>query len=137
MLLRLFLFFTLVPLAELVLLIELGRFLGLAPTLAVVLATGALGAWLTRRQGLRALASVRSDIEHGIVPAGALLDGALILAAGLLLITPGLLTDAAGFLLLVPRVRTAIRHTIRRAIERRLRISPTTFVDTTWRNPEQ
>ena len=102
-----------------------------------LITTGAVGAWLTRRQGLKALAAVRSDVEHGIVPAAGLLDGVLILAAGLLLLTPGLLTDTAGLLLLVPRVRTAIRGTAKRAIQRRLEIRPTEVIDTTWRSPEE
>jgi UPF0716 protein FxsA len=136
MLLRLFLFFTLVPLAELFILVQLGRALGLLATLAIVVTTGILGAWLTRRQGLKALAAVRSDLDAGRVPAASLLDGALILAAGLLLLTPGLITDACGFFLLIPRARTTIRRVARRAIERRIEISQPAVIDTTWRHPE-
>ena len=112
MLLRLFLLFTLVPLAELFLLIEIGRHVGPVPTLALVLATGALGAWLARSQGLAVLQKVRQEFGSGRLPTAALLDGVLVLMAGAVLLTPGLLTDLAGFAILMPAGRQVVRRRI-------------------------
>ena len=112
MFLRLLLLFTLVPLVELWILIELGRLTGVLPTVALVLTTGVLGAWLARSQGLATFARVRSEMAAGRMPATALVDGLLILVAGAVLLTPGLLTDLAGFFLLVPAGRAAIRRAV-------------------------
>lgn len=120
MFLRLLLLFTLVPLIELYLLIGIGRQVGLVPTLALVLFTGVLGAWLARRQGIATLARVQRSLAAGELPTEALLDGLMILLAGAVLLTPGLLTDLTGFLLLAPAGRRPIRRAIRRAFERRL-----------------
>ena len=82
MFLRLLLLFTLVPLAELYLLIRLGEKIGVGLTIALVIGTGALGAFLTRLEGLRVLRRVRTDMAAGMVPTDHLLDGLLILIAG-------------------------------------------------------
>jgi len=119
---RLLLLFTLVPLSELFLLVELGRRLGTWPTIALVLATGALGAWLARRQGLRVLAEIRAEQAAGRLPTAALVDGLLVLVAGAVLLTPGLLTDLCGFALLVPAIRGAIRRRLSTAFGRRIQI---------------
>jgi len=105
--------FVLVPLVELALLLELHGALGLLPTLGLVLLTGALGAAMTRRQGLATLAHIRSELSRGVLPGQSLLEGALILAAGALLLTPGVLTDALGFCLLVPATRRALGRALR------------------------
>ena len=109
MLLRLLLLFTLVPLVELYLLFQVARVTGAATTVALVLVTGILGAALARRQGLRVWRQIQREAAQGRVPASGLLDAVLILAAGVMLITPGLLTDTLGFLLLVPRARAWLR----------------------------
>ena len=116
MLIRLVLLFTVVPLVELAILIRVGMSIGLLPTLLIVIATGAIGAALARAEGFHVLYRVRDCMERGELPTIPLLDGALILAAGLLLITPGILTDAAGFLLLVPVTRSWIRERILRRL---------------------
>lgn len=120
---RLLLLFTAVPLLELSLLLLIGRHLGVAATILLVLGTGVLGAWLARSEGLRALYRVREEMAGGRLPAEALLDGLLILVAGAVLLTPGLLTDLAGFALLLPAgrrvVRRALAERLRRALERR------------------
>ena len=106
--LPLFFLFTVIPLAELWLLFRLSGVFGFWTTIFVVLATGALGATLARWQGLRALQRVQQEMQQGILPAKALGDGALILVAGVLLITPGVLTDALGLSLLVPPLRAGV-----------------------------
>lgn len=109
---QLFLLFTLVPLAELWLLLLLSRRVGFVPTLALVIFTGALGAWLARSQGLRAYAAVQAELAAGRMPTTSLLDGLMVLIAGAVLLTPGLLTDVFGFLLLVPWTRAWIRRLV-------------------------
>lgn len=102
MFLRLLALFTLVPLVELFLLIEIGRRIGVLATIGLVLGTGVLGAYLARREGLKTLQRVQLEWREGRVPTQALTDGILILIAGAVLLTPGLLTDLAGFFLLAP-----------------------------------
>jgi len=121
MLLKLFLLFTLVPIAELALLIEVGSHIGSLYTIALVLITGAAGATLARTQGLLVFARLRHSIGGGQSPGDALLDGALVLSGGLLLLTPGIMTDAVGFCVLLPLTRRPIRNALREAIARRIR----------------
>jgi UPF0716 protein FxsA len=112
--LRLLLLFTLVPLAELWLLVKLSGLFGFWTTLAVVLGTGVVGAALARWQGVQALMRLQEELKHGAMPTRSLADGALILVAGVLLITPGVMSDCLGIALLLPPVRSlvikAIRH---------------------------
>ena len=121
MFVRLLLLFTLVPIVELAVLIEIGQHLGVLPTVALVLATGALGATLARREGIQAFHRLRDSIGQGSFPGEAILDGVLILGGGLLLLTPGILTDLLGFAALVPGTRYFIKYYLKPAIERRIR----------------
>lgn len=117
------LFFLLIalPVAEIALLIAIGREIGLAATVALLLLTGLLGAFLARRQGLAVVRKVQSEMAAGRAPAGQLVDGALILLAGVLLIVPGVLTDVLGFFCLLPAGRTLIKAWVRRRFEAGLR----------------
>lgn len=117
---KLFLFFTTVPLIEFYLLLRLGQVIGLWPTLGVVFGTGFLGAVLVKRQGLAIFRRLLSEMEEGILPAEALFDGVLLLLAGALLITPGLLTDCLGIVLLLPWSRSSIKAWLRRKIEQKI-----------------
>jgi len=117
---RLALIFVAVPLLELFLLIRLGGAIGLFPTLSLCVLTGVAGAWLARREGLRALWSFQQRLARGGVPGRALMDGLCILLGGALLLTPGLLTDVAGFSLLLPPSRRWIQKRIQGRIERQL-----------------
>lgn len=103
----LFLAFILVPLIEIALFIQIGGGIGLWPTLAIVVLTAMLGTWLVRNQGRQALHQVQSSFERADNPAEPLAHGAMILVAGILLLTPGFFTDAIGFALLTPPVRVA------------------------------
>jgi UPF0716 protein FxsA len=129
---RLLLLFTVVPIVELLLLVELGRHIGLATTLAIVLGTGVLGAALARWQGLTTLRRIQAEMEAGRVPTGPLIDGLLILIAGAVLLTPGLLTDLLGFALLVPATRRAVRRAVSRAIRSRMRHDGHVVIDAEW-----
>ncbi len=97
-----------VPIIEIGLFIQLGGFLGLWPTLGIVVLTALLGSLLLRMQGLSTLEELKRTAETGQSPAGPMANGALILVAGLLLLTPGFFTDSIGFLLMVPPVRTLL-----------------------------
>lgn len=129
MLIRLVLLFTVVPLVELTILVQLGRWMGLGATVALVLATGIAGAWLARWQGVAVLRRIQGDLAEGRMPAGALLDGALILAAGAVLLTPGLLTDLVGLALLVPPLRALVRRRIGDALRRRMQTGAAQVID--------
>ncbi len=133
---RLLILFTLVPLIELFLLIKLGELIGFWATVALVIGTGALGAFLTRLEGLRVLRQVQADFQEGRVPTERLLDGLLIVVAGAVLLTPGLITDAAGFFLLVPAGRRLIRGFIAAAAARKFSVSRSPVIDAEWRRNE-
>ncbi len=114
---RLLLLFTIVPLTELYLLLQVGSVLGVGLTILLVVGTGVVGAYLARLEGWRTLRQMQENLHNGIAPTGELIDAALILGAGLLLITPGIVTDIVGFSLLLPPTRTALKRAIRRRIE--------------------
>lgn len=111
-LLMLGLLFLALPAAELWVLILLNRRIGLGPTLAILLLTGLTGFWLARWQGWRTVQRIQRELAAGQIPSAAVLDGVLILVAGLLLITPGFVTDVAGFLLLLPPSRYVVRRIV-------------------------
>ena len=136
MFLRLLLLFTVVPLVELFLLVKLGTVVGVGPTIALVLFTGILGAWLARQQGLEVLRRVNEDLSQGRMPTEALMDGVLILIAGAVLLTPGLLTDALGFVLLIPRTRAAVRKIVAARFARRQQNGTPEIIDVEWKEEE-
>ena len=122
MFVRLLLLFILVPLAELYLFLELGNWIGLPTTLAIIVITGFLGAWLTKAQGIRALTRFQQANAEGRLPHQEILDGLLILLAGAVLLTPGFLTDTVGFLLLLPPCRAVIRGRLAAYLKTKIRI---------------
>lgn len=114
MFLKLFLAFTLIPFLEIYLLIKIGTHIGAFNTVMVVILTGFLGALLARYQGLQTIQRVRKSLDRGEMPASEMLDALLILLAGIVLLTPGFLTDIAGLMLLIPRTRYLFKIWIRR-----------------------
>lgn len=117
MLFRLLLLFVLIPLIELALLIQLGSWIGFWPTIALVVVTGTLGALLAKSQGMRVLRQIQVELSVGQVPTSRLLDGLMILIGGIVLLTPGLLSDVAGLLLLLPVTRNKLKGVVRRRFE--------------------
>jgi UPF0716 protein FxsA len=113
--------FILVPLAELAVLIAVGDVIGLLPTLVLLLVVSVAGAWLAKREGLAAWRRFNLAMAHGRIPTVEVADGAMILLAGALLLTPGFLTDVAGILLLLPPTRALARRLAPRIAARRLR----------------
>ena len=110
MLLKLFLAFTLIPLVEIYLLIKLGQNFGAITSILLVIFTGILGAYLAKMEGIRTLFRLQETLREGGMPGEELLDALLIALAGLVLITPGFITDAVGFLLLVPFTRMLVKN---------------------------
>lgn len=94
-----------IPLMELTLLIKAGQYLGSGTTILLVVLTGILGASLAKYQGLKVLWEFRHSISQGIMPGNKLLEGLLVLLGGILLLTPGFVTDTIGFLFLLPTSR--------------------------------
>lgn len=118
---RLLLLFIALPALELVLLIEIGQRIGTLETLALIILTGIVGASMARSQGLRVIANVQGQLGRGEMPADSLVDGLMILIASALLVTPGVLTDAFGFLCLVPAFRSSVKREVVRRFERAVR----------------
>lgn len=110
---RLLLLFTIVPLVELALLIKLGQKIGLLNTIFVVIVTGIVGAALARSEGFTILSRIQNELRIGQLPGDSLIDGALILSGALLLLTPGLITDAFGFAMLLPLTREFLRKMLK------------------------
>jgi UPF0716 protein FxsA len=123
---RLFLLFTAVPLVDLWVLLYVGRSLGLWPTIGLIVATGFAGAWLAKAEGLRVLRDWQRALAEARLPDDGVLFGLLVLVGGVLLVTPGLLTDAVGLLLLFPPTRRvaakALRRVAAREVSTRVRI---------------
>lgn len=112
----LFLAFLAVPMIEIALFISVGGAIGLFPTLAIVVLTAILGTYLVRTQGRLALGQVQRSFSQLTDPTEPLAHGAMILFSGALLLTPGFFTDALGFALLVPQIRSAVFHWISRRV---------------------
>lgn len=125
---KLLLLFTVVPVIELALLIQAGNSFGVLPTVGIVLATGISGAWLARSQGIQALRRLRRELATSAFPAEEIFDGFIILVGGILLLTPGFMTDIIGLAALVPGSRHLIKLLLKREVRRRLgrRVSAST-----------
>lgn len=118
----LFVLFIVLPLVEILLLIEIGQRIGFLYTLAIVIVTGFLGAFLARVQGVRAWRDVMVAWSEGRVPGVELAAGALFLVGAAFLLTPGVITDAVGFLLMVPVLRRLAARAVIRLFRGRARV---------------
>jgi UPF0716 protein FxsA len=123
MLPRLFLLFVTVPVVELFLFLVIGQRIGIAATFAIILLTGFIGAYLAKSQGIKALARYQESLAQGRLPHEAIIDSLLILVAGVLLLTPGFLTDSIGFALLAPSIRNVIRGRLEKSIKERITVA--------------
>ena len=112
---RLLLFFIFIPIIELYLLIQLGSRIGFAPTLGLIVLTGILGASLARQQGLSTLARIQNELKNGRPPTDELIEGAMIVVGGIVLLTPGILTDLFGFALMLPKFRKSIASSLKKS----------------------
>jgi len=123
------LIFVVTPLVELAILVYLGTLIGALNTILIVVITGLLGAFLARRQGLATFSRIRNSVEQGVLPSGDLFQAVLILIGGLLLLTPGLITDLVGFALLIPLTRNIVTRWFRNFIQRKIERKETLY----WR----
>lgn len=105
MFLKLFSLFLIIPLVEIYLLIKIGGIIGALNTVLVILVTATLGAYLTKSQGFRVLRQIQDATRQGYMPGNELLHGLFVLIGGFSLLTPGFLTDAIGFSMLIPQIR--------------------------------
>ncbi len=117
---RLILIFIVVPLIEILLLIEIGSRIGALNTIFIIVLTGILGASLMRHQGFTIIRNIQRDLSQGRMPTGELINGALVLVGGIVLLTPGFFTDAVGFVLLLPATRALILKKIQLLIRRKI-----------------
>ncbi len=120
---RLLILFIGIPLIELYLFLAIGSRIGILPTVAIVIITGVLGATLTKQQGLRTLSRYQQALSEGRLPHEEVIEGLMILVAGAVLLTPGFLTDAIGFLLLVPPVRAVFRQRLAGYLKGRIHVA--------------
>lgn len=116
----LFLLFILVPIVELAVIIQVGSWIGVWPTIALLIAVSVLGTWLVRREGMRAWSALRMALAHGRVPTTEVVDGALVLFGGAMLLTPGFISDLLGLTLVFPPTRRAIAGVVRNQARGRL-----------------
>ena len=117
MFLKLFLAFTLVPFIEIYLLIKIGAQVGAFNTILIVILTGLLGASLARLEGIKTMTKVRESLNRGELPAEEMLDAMLIFVAGVVLLTPGFITDLTGLALLVPQARFWFKRWLRKKFD--------------------
>lgn len=129
MFIRLLAVFIVIPLIELIILIKVGSYIGLWPTILIVVLTGIVGASLARYQGFVIINKIRSDVSSGRVPARELIDGLLILIGGIVLLTPGFITDICGFFLLIPFTRNLIKGFVRSQFERMVNYKTTITIE--------
>lgn len=122
MLAKLLLLFISIPLIEIALFIQIGSRIGTAATLLIVALTAVLGATLAHREGLKTWWRIQDKFYHGLMPDDELLDGLLVLLAGAVLLTPGFLTDAIGFMLLFQGPRRSVKRWLRRRFSQRFQI---------------
>ncbi len=125
---KLLFLFIVVPLIEISLLIKLGSSIGFWPTLLIQMGTGILGASLARLQGLLVWRKITAELQLGKIPTEEMVNGVLIFCAGVVLMTPGLITDLCGFALLIPMTRNGFKRWLRRQFEGRLGQSNGDFV---------
>lgn len=112
--------FVVVPIAELYVLIQVGQVLGVLPTLALLVADSALGAYLLRREGAKAWRALRAALADRRIPGREVADGALVVFGGALLLTPGFLTDVLGLLCILPPSRAVLRRALTGVVSARL-----------------
>jgi len=106
---KLLILFVIVPVTELYILIEVGKKIGSLTTIGIIILTGIIGAYLVKSEGFMILRKIQDDLNEGIMPGDSLIQGAIILAGGILLLTPGFVTDIVGFIFLIPVSRNIVK----------------------------
>lgn len=117
---KLILAFALLPVAEIYLLIEVGTAIGSLNTVAIILITAVAGGYLARAEGTRTYHQIQTHLQQGVVPHNEIVDALLIFAAGIVLLTPGFITDVAGLTILFPPTRAPIREWLKRRFKNKM-----------------
>jgi UPF0716 protein FxsA len=112
--------FIAVPIAEIYVIVQVGHSIGALNTLLLLVVVSVLGAWLVKVQGLSVLARIEQRARAGQVPTNELVDGLILLLAGVLMLVPGFITDALGIVLILPPTRAGVRHLLLRRYRRRI-----------------
>lgn len=116
---KLLILFVIVPVTELYILIEVGKRIGGLTTIGIIILTGIIGAYLVKGQGFMILKKIQSDLNEGIIPGDSLIQGAIILAGGIFLLTPGFVTDIIGFIFLIPVSRRVVKKYLLKWLKRK------------------
>lgn len=119
--------FVIVPFVELYILIQLGSRIGALPTLGIVVITGIAGAALAKHQGLGVWHRIQTELSYGHMPGEVLFDGVLVLIGSVLLLTPGILTDITGFILLIPPGRFIVKKYVKAWVDKKLKSGQMTY----------
>lgn len=135
MIFLLFLAFLAVPIIEIAVIIKVGGAIGVWPTIGLIVLTAGAGTALVRAQGFQILARARDSLDHGQFPAEELLEALSLLVAGVLLLTPGFVTDAFGIVLLIPPLRRLIAGALWRAALRSSHVEVHGVMGAQWRGP--
>lgn len=114
--------FLVIPMAEIYLFLQVNSAIGLLDTFALLILISVVGAWLVRREGLGVMSRVQRQLAAGELPANELVDGLLVLSAGLLMLTPGFFTDGVGLLFLLPPTRVVVRTLLIRRFRDRVQV---------------
>jgi len=117
----LILLFTILPAIELAVLIKVGTHIGVGNTLTIIILTGVIGAYLARMQGFLVLQNIQKSLHRGEMPTEEMLDGVMIFVGGIVLLTPGFITDTLGFLLLIPPTRSLIKYWLKNRFRQSLK----------------
>lgn len=133
---KLLLAFVLLPLLDLYLLLELAERIGALETIGIVILTGIVGGFLARTQGTQTIRRIQYRLQNGESPSREMADGALILVGAALLVTPGLLTDGIGFLLLLPVTRPLVRRLVISYLKKKAK-SERVVVEANFENPQE
>lgn len=123
MLLFLVVVFLAVPIVEIYLIVEVTRYAGILNTIALLILVSVIGAWMVRREGLGILRRAQSELAAGRTPGRQMVDGLLLLVAGVLMLTPGFATDTLGLALLFPPSRITVREVLIRRFARRVNLN--------------
>ena len=119
--------FIIIPVIELLIILRIASHIGIVESLALIILTGIIGAYLARQQGVRVIHEIRTELNHGRLPGTEVLEGVLILVAAAVLMTPGLVTDIVGFLILMPICRESLSLWLARRFKEKMKSRITTF----------
>lgn len=135
--LKLILLFTVIPLLEITLLIKISHIFGTLYAVILVATTGLIGAFLSKKQGASVILKIRKSLNDGMMPANSLIDGLLILIGGVFLITPGIITDIAGFCCIIPGTRKKVKKLTKDKLNRLISTGTFHFSDNTSKESKE